>query len=105
MTALSRSIVVSIFHRNGRNSASLSKSRAFAVMTVMPVRAALIAIKASLLSRPLPICSKSDFAARGASFSSLRPIFQIGYQNSAGPIKIAFEPFYDAPVLAVGTRV
>jgi len=56
----------------------------------MPVRAALIAIKASLLSRrsanlfKIVLCSK-----KGQSFSSLCPIFQIGHQNSAGPIEIA----------------
>jgi hypothetical protein len=33
------------------HSAGLSKSRAFAVMTVIPVRAALIAIKPSWVSR------------------------------------------------------
>jgi len=41
----------------GRNSASFPKSRALAVITVIPKRPARIAINASLVKRPFPISS------------------------------------------------
>jgi hypothetical protein len=44
-------------HSKVRNSRSLLKSRALAVITVIPKRPALIAISASLVSRPFPISS------------------------------------------------
>ena len=44
-------------HWNGRNSASFAKSRALAVITVIPKRPALIAISESFVKRPFPICS------------------------------------------------
>lgn len=47
----------SIRHWKGRNSASFLKSRALTVITVIPKQPALIAISASLVKRPFPICS------------------------------------------------
>ena len=44
-------------HWNGRNTASFAKSRALAVITVIPKRPALIAISESFVKRPFPICS------------------------------------------------
>jgi hypothetical protein len=44
-------------HGKARNSASLAKPRSFAVITVAPIRAALIRISAPLARRSCPIFS------------------------------------------------
>ena len=51
-------------HRNGRNSASFAKSRAFAVITVIPNRPALIAINASFVKRVAKV-HRRDYNSSG----------------------------------------
>lgn len=53
--------------RKGRKRASRAKSRAVVVMTVIPSRAALMAIKASWVRRAWPMGSSPVSAARRAS--------------------------------------